>query len=137
MQHSKNRPSFDEIYMKLAELVAQRSTCSRLNVGCVITDGDKLRVLSIGYNGNYRGGPNNCDSTEPGKCGCLHAEDNAALKLDFTEPTKIAYVTHLPCIMCAKRLINTGVQQIYYRNDYRIKDSLDICKQAGVRIEQI
>src|SRR3990167_2225715 len=67
------RPKFETIYMNLACALAERSTCSRLKVGCVITSSDYSRVLAIGYNGNYPGGPNCCDSDEPGKCGCFTA----------------------------------------------------------------
>ena len=67
------RPKFETIYMNLACALAERSTCSRLKVGCVITSSDYSRVLAIGYNGNYPGGPNCCDSDEPGKSGCFTA----------------------------------------------------------------
>ena len=131
------RPSMDEIFMELAWLIAERSTCERLNVGCVVVDGEKRRVLSIGYNGNYTGGPNRCDSKEPGKCGCLHAEDNACVKLDYREPIKIAYTTHQPCKICAKRLVNAGVQQVFYGEPYRHKDGLTVLRKAKVKVKQL
>ena len=62
--------------MRMAEELAKRSTCARLQVGSVITTGDLTQVLGIGYNGNARGLPNRCDSTEPGSCGCLHSEQH-------------------------------------------------------------
>jgi dCMP deaminase len=132
-----SRPSMDTIFMTLAGLIARRSTCERLKVGCVIVDAEKIRVLSIGYNGNYTGGPNKCDSLEPGKCGCLHAEDNACVKLDYREPVKIAYVTHLPCKICAKRLVNAGVTKVYYNNTYRYTEGLKVLKKAKVKIKQL
>lgn len=67
----EERLAFDEIYMDLACSLAKRSTCVRLHVGCVVTSKDNQRVLAIGYNGSWRGGPNGCDSTEPGNCGCF------------------------------------------------------------------
>lgn len=134
--YRKMRPTFDQIYMNLAHLMAERSMCSRLKVGCVITDGEGTRVLAIGYNGNYRGGKNGCDTKIPGKCGCLHAEDNAVIKLDYKEPTKIAYVTHRPCKMCAKRLINAGVSRIIYDKEYRLKDSIELLSRTNIQLER-
>ena len=61
-----------EVYMRMAEELAKRSTCSRLQVGTVITDSRLENVLAIGYNGNAKGLPNRCDSTVPGNCGCIH-----------------------------------------------------------------
>ena len=63
-----------EVYMRMAEELAKRSTCARLQVGTVVTDQRLENVLAIGYNGNARGLPNKCDSTVPGSCGCIHSE---------------------------------------------------------------
>ena len=135
----KNRPSFPEVYMKLAEIISSRSTCDRLQVGTVITTADFRKVVSLGYNGNASGLPNQCDRETPGSCGCLHSEENAIINCDVPRETKkIVFVTHLPCPMCAKRLINLGgVQKVYYKHDYRIHDSIDILKIAGIEIEQM
>lgn len=135
----KKRPSFPEVYMKLAEIVATRSTCDRLQVGTVITSDDFRKVISIGYNGNATGLPNQCDQETPGSCGCLHSEENAIINCDVPRETrKIVFVTHLPCPMCAKRLINLGgVKKVYYKNDYRIHDSLELLKIAGIEVEQL
>lgn len=105
--------------MDLALSLAERSTCARLKVGCIVTDLNNTRVLAVGYNGNYKGGRNGCDTFTPGACGCLHAEDNALLKLDYYGSSKVMYVTHLPCFMCAKRIINAGIHQVIYLNEYR------------------
>jgi len=132
-----NRPPIDKIYMKFAWLISERSTCSRLKVGCVIVGEGKRRVLSIGYNGNYVGGPNKCDSTEPGNCGCLHAEEGACIKLDYKEPIKLAYITHSPCKMCAKRLINAGVSHVFYDKKYRSEEGIDLFRLAGIDVTHI
>lgn len=133
------RPSFEKIYMDLAFQLAKRSTCSRLNVGTVITSKDYRKVLAVGYNGNASGLPNQCDRTDAGNCGCLHSEENAVINCDshrFIE--KIVFVTHLPCVMCAKRLINLGgVQKVYYSQNYRSQDSLLILAQASIEVEQL
>lgn len=131
------RPSFDEIYMRLAFDIARRSTCARLRVGCVITDDEGLRVLAIGYNGNYKGGLNMCESEEPGNCKCLHAETNSIIKLNYNEPTKVAYITHLPCKMCAKQLINAGISKIYYCNDYRKTDSIELFRKVNIPLVKL
>lgn len=131
----KERPSFQAIYLQLASLMSLRSTCRRLAVGCAITTPDFRKVISIGYNGNAAGLPNDCDSDEPGKCGCLHAEENAVINCDVPRSTdKIVFCTHLPCVACAKRIINLGnVQAVYYLNDYRIRDSLPLFETVGIR----
>src|SRR2546426_5689685 len=66
-----DRIPLEEVYMRMAEELAKRSTCARLQVGTVITTPDLTQVLGIGYNGNARGLPNRCDSTTPGACGCF------------------------------------------------------------------
>lgn len=130
----RERPSFESIYMKLAELMSQRSTCDRLSVGTVITTTDFRKVLSCGFNGNASGLPNKCDSSVPGSCGSLHAEINAVINCDTPRYVdKYVFVTHSPCIMCAKVLINLGnVKRIYYKNEYRDTSSIAILNSVGI-----
>ena len=137
-QGELKRPSFEEIFMRMAGLVSGRSTCSRLNVGCVIVRPDFRQVLSMGYNGNASGLPNCCDSDEPGKCGCIHAEQNAVINCDTPRYVeKIIFTTHLPCVMCAKFMVNLGnVRKVFYHTDYRIKDGLKVLDAAGIEYEQ-
>lgn len=126
----------DEIWLSVAELMATKSTCERLQVGCVITDRNHLRVLGIGYNGNYAGGPNTCDDpTRVGGCGDLHAEVNALLKCDNTIRDKIIYVTHAPCLMCAKAIINAGASRVVYSETYRITDGINLLNSVGIDTE--
>lgn len=131
-----SRPSFEQIYMQLALTLAERSTCHRLNVGTVITSTDYRKVLAIGYNGNAAGLPNQCDRHEPGNCGCLHSEENAVINCDsprFVE--KYVFVTHLPCVACAKRLINLGgVKKIFFRNEYRCNESVKLLQSVNIEI---
>ena len=133
------RPSFDFIYMQLAELMAKRSTCIRLQVGAVITTTDYRKVLAVGYNGNATGLTNACDRAEPGNCGCLHAEDNACTNCDSPRHVeKLVYVTHLPCVTCAKRLINLGnVKKVLYRHSYRKTDSIELLRYRGIEVVQL
>src|SRR5436190_22672404 len=85
-EQAPDRIPLEEVYMRMAEELAKRSTCARLQVGTVITTSDLTQVLGIGYNGNARGLPNRCDSTTPGSCGCLHSEQNALLKAGAQRP---------------------------------------------------
>lgn len=136
MSNSETRPSFETIYMAFAEQIARRSTCRRLQVGTVITTTDYRKVLSVGYNGNATGLPNVCDRDEPGNCGCLHSEENAVINCDAPRYVeKIVFVTHLPCVQCAKRLINLGnVRRVIYKQAYRIRDSIRLFERAGIDI---
>jgi len=134
-----DRPSFPDIYMRLAFLLAERSTCKRLRVGTVITSTDFRKVLAVGYNGNASGLPNTCDRDEPGNCGCLHSEENAVINCDSPRHVnKLVFVTHLPCVACAKRFINLGcVQKVYYAEDYRIQDSLAMLRSVGIEVARL
>jgi len=125
--------------MRMAGLLVGRSTCARLKVGCVIASADFRKVLAMGYNGNASGLPNLCDSEEPGKCGCLHAEENAVINCDSPRHwPKIVFCTHEPCKMCAKRLVNLGgVQKVYYNEPYRLHEGLEVFKLAGIPCEQM
>ncbi len=125
--------------MRLAFTLAERSTCKRLQVGTVITSTDFRKVLAIGYNGNASGLPNSCYRDEVGNCGCLHSEENAVINCDSPRSTeKLVFVTHLPCVMCAKRLLNLGnVKSVYYSHDYRKRDSVDLFAQVGIGVEQL
>ena len=135
----RKRPSFEAIYLELARQLAMRSTCLRLQVGTVITTTDFRKVLAVGYNGNATGLPNRCDREEPGNCGCLHSEENAVINCDAPRQVeKIVFVTHLPCVQCAKRLINLGnVRKVYYGEDYRIRDSLELLRSVGIQVERL
>lgn len=134
---SERRPAFKDIYLGLAQSLARRSTCFRLKVGTVITTTDFRKVLAVGYNGNATGLPNACDRTEVGNCGCLHSEENAVINCDSPRYVeKIVFVTHLPCVQCAKRLINLGhVRQVYYGEPYRKQDAIDLLESVGITVE--
>lgn len=133
------RPSFNEVYMEFAEAISRRSTCKRLQVGTVITSTDYRKVLAVGYNGNASGLPNSCDRDEVGRCGCLHSEENAVINCDSPRSIeKFVFVTHLPCAMCAKRLVNLGnVRKVIYKREYRSTESLAILETTGILVEQI
>lgn len=118
--------------MRMAEELAKRSTCSRNQVGSVIATSDLTQVLGIGFNGNARGLPNRCDSSEPGRCGCLHSEANALIKAGAQMAGKVMFVTTSPCVMCAKMIVNSNVGCVYYRTAYRDGAGLEVLREAGV-----
>lgn len=128
----------DQVMMQVAIAVRQRATCARLSVGCVITDVHRLQVLSFGYNGNVRGGPNECDSDEVGSCGCLHAEENALIKLTSPIDEMVMFTTTMPCLMCSKRIVNHGrIKLVYYDLAYRLRDGYELMEAAGIMVRRI
>ncbi|MFQ5538288.1 MAG: cytidine/deoxycytidylate deaminase family protein [Gemmatimonadota bacterium] len=127
-----DRPPLYEVYMRMAEELAKRSTCTRLQVGTVITDANLEHVVAIGYNGNVRGFPNRCDSDEAGRCGCIHSEMNALVKAPGDLRDKVAFVTASPCVMCAKLMVQANISHLFYRTPYRNPQGLEILRQAGV-----
>lgn len=130
------RPSFDEIFGEWARDLSRRSTCERTQVGCLIVSGDNCRVLAIGYNGGARGLSDACSGPEAvGTCGCLHAEQNALVKLDYNDPAyRTLYTTLSPCLMCAKLLVNARVSRVVYNEVYRDQSGITLLQQAGVLV---
>lgn len=126
------RIPLEEVFMRMAEELAKRSTCARNQVGTVIASADLTQVLGIGYNGNARGLPNTCDGTEPGRCGCIHSEANALIKAGAQTPGKQMFVTVSPCVMCAKMTVNSNVARVYYRVAYRDPVGIDVLLGGGV-----
>ncbi len=126
------RPPLFEVYMRMAEELAKRSTCRRLRVGTVITDGSLENVVAIGYNGNAKGFPNDCDTDTPGACGCIHSEMNALTKAPGQLRGKVVFVTASPCVMCAKLMVQANVEYVYYRLPYRSDAGLEILRQAQI-----
>ncbi len=135
----KSRPSFESVYMNFAKAISERSSCHRLNVGTVITSTDFRKVLAVGYNGNAAGLTNGCDRDEPGNCGCLHSEENATINYDSPRMVeKFVFVTHLPCVACAKRLINLGnVKKVFFSEDYRKRDSVALLTSVNIPLFQV
>ncbi len=132
------RPTWDEVWNSVVHEIAERSVDDRLKVGAIVVTTDNTQVLAVGYNGNYSGGPNEAESSAPGQSGLLHAEINALLKLDYNNPKeKKIYVTHFPCRMCAKAIVNSGVKHVIYSQVYRDMTSEDIFKDAGVTVRKL
>ena len=130
-------PNWDEIWLDFATSIARRSYDPRHQVGAVVVAQVNTQVLAVGYNGNYKGGPNKVESLEPGRSGMLHAEINALLKMDYNNPKrKTLYVTLSPCRACAKAIVNAGISRVVYGEMYRDTSSLDILHSSGVEVSR-
>ena len=118
--------------MATAWIWAKRSSCSRLQVGCVISNEDFTKIDAIGYNGGAKGLENDCESLEPGMCGHLHSEINALIKANYDIPNKRMFITHSPCKQCTKAIINGRIAQVYYNIEYRDKEPLAMLARCGI-----
>jgi len=135
------RPSWDEYFMSIALQVAKRSTCDRAHVGAVIVR--DRRILTTGYNGSPAGLPH-CDDVGhllvEGHCvRTLHAEQNAVIQaayLDVSVQGGTIYVTHQPCLVCAKMIINAGIKRVVYAGTYPDNLARQFLAEAGVGMQQ-
>ena len=131
------RPSWNEVWASFASTIALRSVDTKYKVGCVIVPEDNTGVLALGYNGDHKGGPNARDSEETGQSGFIHAEINALIKMDYNNPkNKIMYLTHSPCYMCAKAIINAGIKKVIYTNQYTDIRGIELLKANNIEVEQ-
>jgi deoxycytidylate deaminase/dephospho-CoA kinase len=145
------RLSWDEYFMKITSVVAERSTCLRHNVGTIIVK-DK-RIITTGYNGAVKGQEDcltlGCKKDELNletgfgaeQCRAVHAEQNAIAQAGLYGANikgGTIYCTHIPCRMCAKQIINSGLKELIYYFDYAgSKDSLIFLKECGIKIKKI
>ena len=133
----RTRPGWDDYFMDIAFTVAERSTCDRAHVGAVLVR--DRRILTTGYNGAPAGLPH-CDDVGhlmvDGHCvRTLHAEQNAIIQAalhGISIEGATAYVTHQPCLTCAKMLINAGVRRVVYAGNYPDENSREFFRIAGV-----
>ncbi|MBI5229224.1 dCMP deaminase family protein [Candidatus Micrarchaeota archaeon] len=149
----KPRVSWDEYFMKIAEIVSERTTCLRLRGGAVVVK-DK-RIIATGYNGSARGLPH-CSQvgclkdhlelkgiprgTGHESCRAIHAEENAILQCalhGISSDGATMYATVSPCLACAKSIINAGIKRVVYRSDYDDDAAFALFKEAGVGIEKL
>ena len=132
---NRDRPGWDEVWMDFAHSIARRSYDPRYQVGAIIVTADNTQVLTVGYNGNYAGGPNDVESMDPGMSGMIHAEINSLLKMDYNNPKKKKmYITLSPCRMCAKCIVNAGIDEVIYDEEYRDTSGLEILRDAGIKL---
>ena len=150
------KEKFIDAYMKVAETFAELSSARRLHVGAIVVKDD--RIISIGYNGMPSGWTNDCEDLvvyrkeiEPGvfnneythewktKPEVLHAETNAIAKLaKSTESGDDAtmFITHSPCLDCAKLIFQSGIKSVYYRNTYRSEDGIEFLKKCNIEVNK-
>ena len=133
--------------MDIAQRTADLSHARRLHVGAIVVKAD--RIISIGYNGMPAGWDNNCEDEFVNEIGesilktkpeVLHAETNAIAKLaKSTESGEDAtmFVTHAPCLDCAKLIYQSGINSVLYRNSYRSDDGINFLQKASVKVEKI
>ena len=151
-EHSRRkRPSWDEYFMAIAQVAASRSNCRRRQVAAVLVR--DCRIISTGYNGTPRGIKNcdeggcpRCNSDTPSghdldKCLCSHAEENAIVQAAYhgiMVKGATLYTTYSPCLLCAKMIINAGIEEVVYHARYSIDDvSLSLLREAGVRVRPL
>jgi len=149
MKKTINRPTVDEYFLKIASVVAERSTCRRHHVGAVAVK-DK-HILSTGYNGAAAGSKDclelgclrdelNIPSGERHEiCRGIHAEQNAIIQASLhgvSLERSTIYCTHTPCILCAKMLVNARIKRFVTFGSYNDSTFVDLFKEAGIEVER-
>ena len=141
------KPKFIEAYMDVAERFAQLSSAVRLQVGAIVVKDD--RIISIGYNGMPSGWDNVCEEIShwmsdvpqlKTKAEVIHAESNAIAKLAKSSESgdgSAIFITHSPCLDCAKMIYQSGIKQVYYSNEYRSTDGVDFLNKCNITVEQL
>ena len=141
------KQKFIDMFMTITDTVAKQSSAVRLKVGAIVVKDD--RVISIGCNGTPAGWDNCCEEVieqhEDGgqvtrtKDEVIHAEANAIAKLARSSEAgegSTMFLTHAPCIHCAKQIYTAGVKKVYYRNTYRDENGVKFLKQCDVEVEK-
>jgi dCMP deaminase len=144
------RPSWNQYFSDITNLVAKRSTCIRRQVGAVLVK--NRRILATGYNG-APSGMQHCAEVgclrETGQvpsgerhelCRGLHAEQNVIIQAAYhgiAIAGAVLYCTTFPCVICSKMLINAGITKIYYKEGYEDSLSREMLKAAGIQVEQL
>jgi dCMP deaminase len=126
-----------ELYLDLAQRVAEESYCKRLQVGAIIVkDGN---IISFGYNGTPSGMPNKCEEADVTFSYVLHAESNAitkACKSPISTEGATMYITHSCCLECAKLIIQSGIKKVYFMHKYRDEAGIKLLNNCGVYASQ-
>lgn len=137
------KEKFKRAYMQTAQTFAELSSAQRLKVGAIVVKDD--RIISIGYNGMPAGWSNVCedvseDGTLKTKPEVLHAESNAIAKLAKSNESgdgASLFVTHSPCLECAKLIYQTGIRRVFYGKEYRDNAGLTFLQASGVELDQV
>lgn len=143
------RPDNDTYFMRMADLVSTRSTCLRRQVGAVVVK--EKRVLTTGYNGAPKGlkhcaevgcvrQQNNIESgTRHELCRGVHAEQNAVIQAAYfgvSIKDATIYTSTYPCVMCTKIIVNAGIREVVYKDDYVDPLSREILEESGVTVRR-
>jgi dCMP deaminase len=134
------KPKFQKLYMDWALRVAELSYAKRLQVGAVVVKDDT--VISYGYNGMPAGWDNNCETTDEDgalttRPEVLHAESNAIAKLAKSNNSGLGadlFITHSPCIHCAKLIYQSGIGRVFYGENYRDDAGIQFLKNSNVEV---
>ena len=129
--------------MQVAETYAQLSSATRLKVGAIIVKDN--RIISIGYNGTPSGWDNVCEYEDKDeqlitKSEVLHAESNALMKLARTTgdaEDAVVFITHAPCLECAKLIYQSGIAEVYYKDVYRSEEGIKFLLEANVHVRKV
>lgn len=138
-----SRPSWGTYFMATAMLLASRSSCERLHVGCVVVSGgeNSNRIIAAGYNGFLPGAPHRSRMRDSHEQATVHAEQNAiadAARRGVGLDGARIYITHFPCINCAKILTASGIKEIVYHYDYRNDELVpDLLAESGVTLTRL
>lgn len=135
------RNEFNIVYMNMAENIALLSRAVRKKVGCILID-ENDNIISYGFNGTPKGSDNNCEDIDENgnlvtKSTVLHAESNAITKVaksNSSSTNSTMYVTLMPCLDCAKLIIQSGVKKVYYKEEYRDDSGIVFLKKLGVNV---
>lgn len=126
------------MYMNIAKEISTMSYANRLKVGAIIIKDNN--ILSYGYNGMPHGFPNECETLDVTNPEVLHAESNAIAKLaksDGNSTDSTLYVTTSPCFECAKLIIQAGIKEVYYHNEYRNLSGIELLKKSNIKVYKI
>ena len=134
-----NRPSWNEYFKEIVNVTSKRSSCERLHVGCLLVCNN--RIISQGYNGFLPGCPHKSIIRNNHEQATVHAEQNAisdCAKRGVSCKGCTAYLTHYPCIICARILLAAGIAEIKYLEDYKNDNLVEIfTKQLNVNVVKI
>lgn len=136
------KPKFVQLYHDIAVRVSQLSSARRLQVGAIVVRDD--RIISIGYNGMPAGWDNNCETEQDDgslktRPEVLHAEMNALMKLARSHESGNGadlFITHSPCMECAKGIYQAGIHRVYFGEQYRSDDGVRFLKQSNIQVIQ-
>ncbi len=134
-----NMDKWQKAYMTTAETFGALSSAKRLKVGAIIIRDN--RILSIGYNGMPSGWTNICeDDNNATKKEVLHAESNCLMKLARSSESGLGadiYITHAPCMECAKLVYGAGISRVFYRTEYKNTDGTNFLSACNVEVERV